>query len=182
MCLRVSVATRPGNGDCARAAVCMAKSGPNQFGTVPPVKEAHDDDLGRAAVGQPAGCRHRSFPGFGRPSCGEVARPTSRQATVGGMKDQDTWQRCLRRAIVESCVPTRNWRWMLASLGIGAGFGLVGALHRLGSEPARLTPDAAVSTARAAFVLLMVVWLVVVAIRFGRHLRACRRVSRGTPF
>jgi hypothetical protein len=81
------------------------------------------------------------------------------------------WHGYLRRAVAASCVPARNWRWMLASLGIGAGFGLVGGLHRLGKEPARLTPDVAASTVRAAIVLFVLVWLVAVAVRLSRLLR-----------
>jgi hypothetical protein len=81
------------------------------------------------------------------------------------------WQAYLRRAVAESCAPARNWRWMLASLGIGAGFGLVGGLYRLGKEPPRLTPDVAASTLRAAIILFAVVWLVMVTVRLGRLLR-----------
>jgi hypothetical protein len=84
------------------------------------------------------------------------------------------WQGDLRRAVAESCAPARNWRWMLASLGIGAGFGLVGGLYRLGKEPARLTPEVAASTLRAALILFVVAWLVAVTVRLAR-LRTGRR-------
>ena len=87
------------------------------------------------------------------------------------MKERGNWWRPLLRAVAESCAPRRNWRWMLASLGIGAGFGLVAGLQRLGQEPARVTQDVAVTVLRVAVVFFVVVWLVVVAIRFGRLLR-----------
>ena len=61
---------------------------------------------------------------------------------------------------------------MLASLGIGAGYGMVGGLYRLGSAPASITPDVAVMVVRTALIFLVVTWLVVVTIRFGRFLRA----------
>jgi hypothetical protein len=86
------------------------------------------------------------------------------------------WGRYLRKALAESCVPRRNWRWMLSSFGIGAGFGLVAGLHRLGQEQARITQEVAMTTVRAAVTFFVVAWLVVVAIRFGRLLRADRRV------
>jgi hypothetical protein len=78
----------------------------------------------------------------------------------------------MRRAAAESCVPARNWRWMLASLGIGAGLGLVAGLHRLGAEPARLTLDVVVTFVRAAVFVFVVAWLVAVAVRCGRLLRS----------
>ena len=78
----------------------------------------------------------------------------------------------LRRAVAESCAPKRNWRWMLASLGIGAGYGMVGGLYRLGSAPASITPDVAVVVVRTALIFLVVTWLVVVMIRLVRFLRA----------
>jgi hypothetical protein len=81
------------------------------------------------------------------------------------------WLGDLRRAAAESCAPRRNWRWMLASLGIGAGFGVIGGLHRLGSQPATITPEVAMTSARAAVVFFAVAWLVAVAVRFGRFLR-----------
>jgi hypothetical protein len=93
----------------------------------------------------------------------------------GGMKVRTVWPVYLRRALAASCVPTRNWRWMLASFGIGAGFGLIGGLHRLGKEPARLSQDVAVSALRGAVLLFVVVWLVIVTMRFGRLLWAHRR-------
>ena len=77
----------------------------------------------------------------------------------------------MRRAAAESSVPARNWRWMLASLGIGAGLGLVAGLQRLGMEPARVTPDVAVTTVRAALLVLVIAWLATVAIRFVRLVR-----------
>jgi hypothetical protein len=77
----------------------------------------------------------------------------------------------MRRAVAESSVPARNWRWMLASLGIGAGLGLVAGLQRLGMEPARVTPDVAVTTVRAALLVLVIAWLATVAIRFVRLVR-----------
>ena len=78
----------------------------------------------------------------------------------------------LRRAVAESCAPRRNWRWMLASLGIGAGYGMVGGLYRLGSAPASITPDVAVMVVRTALIFLVVAWLVAATVRFGRSLRA----------
>jgi hypothetical protein len=86
------------------------------------------------------------------------------------MEERRSW-RALRKAVAESCMPRRNWRWMLASAGIGAGFGMVAGLQRLGQEPASMTPDVALTAVRAAVVFFVLTWLVVVAIRFGRHLR-----------
>ena len=91
------------------------------------------------------------------------------------MKERGLWRRHLRQALAESCAPGRNWRWMLASAGIGAGFGMVAGLQRLGQEPARVTPEVALTTIRAAVVFFVLAWLVVVAIRFGRLLRAAPR-------
>ena len=85
------------------------------------------------------------------------------------MEERGSW-RALRKAVTESCAPRRNWRWMLASIGIGAGFGMVAGLQRLGQEPARMTPDVALTAVRAAIVFFVLTWLVVVAIRFGRLL------------
>jgi hypothetical protein len=85
------------------------------------------------------------------------------------------WPSDLRRAIAASCAPHRNWRWMLSSLGIGAGFGLIAGLERLGQEPASITLDVAASTARGATAFLVVAWLVAVAIRFVRFLRTARK-------
>lgn len=59
---------------------------------------------------------------------------------------------------------------MSASLGIGAGFGVVAGLHRLGSEPASMTPAVAGTSMRVALAFFAVTWLAVVAIRFGRLL------------
>jgi hypothetical protein len=61
---------------------------------------------------------------------------------------------------------------MLASLAIGAGYGMVGGLYRLGTAPASITPDVAVMVVRTALVFLVVGWLVAIAVRFGRLLRA----------
>jgi hypothetical protein len=92
-----------------------------------------------------------------------------------------TWPICLRRAAAESCAPARNWRWMLASVFVGANFGLIGGLYRLGKEPARLTPDIVAGAARAAVIFFGVAWLVAVTIRFGRLLRTRRGQSQGIP-
>jgi hypothetical protein len=88
------------------------------------------------------------------------------------MAERGMWLRDLRRAVAESCAPKRNWRWMLASLGIGAGFGLIAGLHRLGSEPASISPEVAMTSVRAALAFFVVAWLVAIAVRFGRFLRA----------
>jgi hypothetical protein len=91
------------------------------------------------------------------------------------------WLGCLRRAVAESCAPKRNWRWMLASLFIGAGFGLIGGLHRLGSGPASITPDVAMTSARVAVFFFVVTWLVAATVRFGRSLwgwNKSRRLDR----
>ena len=79
------------------------------------------------------------------------------------------------RAAAASSVPRRNWRWMLASLGIGAGLGLVAGLQRLGMEPARITHEVALIIARAALFMFVTAWLATVAIRFGRFLLSERR-------
>jgi len=91
------------------------------------------------------------------------------------MNERGMWWAYLRRALAASCVPTRNWRWMLASLGAGAGLGLIGGLHRLGKEPARLSQDVAFAAVRGAALLFVVVWFVTVTIRFGRLLWTHRR-------
>jgi hypothetical protein len=88
------------------------------------------------------------------------------------------WRRYLRRAAAESCAPRRNWRWTLSSLFIGAGFGLIGGLHRLGDGPASVTPDVAMTSARAALVFFVVAWLAVVTVRFGRSLWARNKSRR----
>lgn len=85
------------------------------------------------------------------------------------------WPSDLRRAVAESCEPRRNWRWMLSSLGVGGGFGLVAGLERLGQEPARITLDVAASVANGAVTFFVVAWLLVVAIRFSRFVRAARK-------
>lgn len=64
---------------------------------------------------------------------------------------------------------------MLASLGIGAGFGLVAGLQRLGREAAQITADVALTAARAAITFLVLAWLVVVMVRFVRLLRGSAR-------
>ncbi len=87
------------------------------------------------------------------------------------MAERGMWIAELRRAAAESCVPARNWRWMLASLGIGAGFGLIAGLHRLGSRPATITPDGALTSGRAALAFLALAWLVAVTVRFVRQRR-----------
>jgi hypothetical protein len=93
-------------------------------------------------------------------------------ATVSGMEDRGLWWKYLRRAAAESSVPVRNWRWMLASLGIGAGLGLVAGLQRLGMEPARITPEVAMTIVRASIFMFLIAWLATVAIRFGRFVRS----------
>jgi len=87
-----------------------------------------------------------------------------------GMAERGMWLGYLRRAAAESCEPRRNWRWMLTSLFIGAGFGLIGGLHRLGNAPASITPDVAMTSVRVALVFFAVTWLVVATARFGRSL------------
>lgn len=64
---------------------------------------------------------------------------------------------------------------MLASLGIGAGFGLVAGLHRLGREPAQISADVADAAGRVAVFFFVLAWLVVVTMRFGRLLRGTAR-------
>ena len=87
------------------------------------------------------------------------------------MSEQDLWPKRLRRAATESSSPARNWRWMLASLAIGAGLGLVAGLHRQGKEPAHLSLDVLGTIMRASAFVFVVVWLVVVALRVGRSRR-----------
>jgi hypothetical protein len=84
------------------------------------------------------------------------------------MNERELWSKRLRRAAIESSRPTRNWRWMLASLAIGAGLGLVAGLHRQGKEPAHLSLDVGLTVLRASVFVLVVVWLVVVAKRSRR--------------
>lgn len=79
------------------------------------------------------------------------------------------WRTDLGRAVAESCAPARNWRWTLSSLGIGAGFGLIAGLHRLGNQPATITSEVALTCGRAALAFFAVGWLVAVAIRFGHR-------------
>jgi len=64
---------------------------------------------------------------------------------------------------------------MPASIGIGAGFGMVAGLQRLGQEPAGVTLDVAMTAVRAAVVFFIPAWLVAVAIRCGRLLRGTAR-------
>ncbi len=80
----------------------------------------------------------------------------------------------LYRAAVDSSVPARNWRWMLASFGIGAGFGVVAGLSRQGAERATFSPKVAGTMVEAGLTFLAIAWLVTVAIRLGRALRAGR--------
>jgi hypothetical protein len=61
---------------------------------------------------------------------------------------------------------------MAASLGIGAGFGVIAGLHRLGNAPASITPEVAMTSLRAALVFFAVAWLVATGVRFGRSLWA----------
>jgi len=81
----------------------------------------------------------------------------------------------LRRALADSCAPRRNWQWMSASLGIGAGFGMIAGLHRLGSAAASITPEVALTSLRAALVFFVVTLVAVVTVRFGRLLLTQRR-------
>jgi hypothetical protein len=81
------------------------------------------------------------------------------------MSKQGLWWKRARRAAAESSSFGRNWRWMLASLAIGAGLGLVAGLQRQGKEPAHLSLDVGVTVVRAAVFVFVVVWLVVVAKR-----------------
>lgn len=90
---------------------------------------------------------------------------------MSGMEKRGSWRRALRKAVAESWALRRNWRWMLGSLGIGAGLGMVAGLQRLGQEPASMTPDVAMTAVRAAIVFFVLTWLVVVAIRFVQLLR-----------
>jgi hypothetical protein len=94
---------------------------------------------------------------------------------MNGMEQPDLWRRSQGKAVADSCTLGRNWRWMLASAGIGAGFGIVAGLQRLGQEPARISLDVAVTAGRAAVVFVVLAWLVVVTIRFGRLLRGTLR-------
>ena len=64
---------------------------------------------------------------------------------------------------------------MLASLGIGAGFGLVAGLQRLGQEPAQISPEVALTALRAAVTFVVLAWLGAVTIRFVRLLRGSAR-------
>jgi hypothetical protein len=88
------------------------------------------------------------------------------------MQERGSWPIHLRQAALESSRFGRNWRWMLASLGVGGGLGLVAGLLRQGREPAHLALAEAVAMLRAAVLVFVVAWLVVVAVRFGRRLRS----------
>ncbi len=93
-------------------------------------------------------------------------------ASVSAMKGLGPWWIDLRRAAVESSNLGRNWRWMLVSLGIGAGLGLVAGLIRQGAAPASLSLDVVVAMLRVAIFAVVVAWFVAVAIRFGRLRRS----------
>jgi hypothetical protein len=90
------------------------------------------------------------------------------------MKDKGWRWKCLRRAAVEGSSFAGNWRWMLASLAIGAGFGMVAGLQRLGMEPARVSLDVMATIVRAALTFFVIAWLVAIAVRFSRLLRSAR--------
>ena len=96
-----------------------------------------------------------------------MLRPTRGRGQID-MSERDLWSKRLRRAATESSSPARNWRWMLASLAIGAGLGLVAGLHRQGKEQAQLSLDVGLTVLRAAVFVLVVVWLIVVAKRSRR--------------
>ena len=70
----------------------------------------------------------------------------------------------------------RNWRWMLASLGIGAVLGLVAGPQRLGMEPARITDEVATTFVRATFFVFMAAWFVTA--RRKRPKRTATRLFR----
>jgi hypothetical protein len=84
------------------------------------------------------------------------------------MKERGVLWKHLRRALAESSDLGRNWRWMLISLGIGAGLGLVAGLQRQGREPAHLSPEVGVAMLRAALFVFLAAWIVTIAIRFRR--------------
>jgi hypothetical protein len=86
------------------------------------------------------------------------------------MNERALWRQ-LRRAAAESSSPARNWRWMLASLAVGAGLGLVAGLHRQGKAPAHLSLDVLLTVVRASVFVFVVAWLVAVALRIGRARR-----------
>ena len=88
------------------------------------------------------------------------------------MRERGLLGRSLRRAVAESCTPRRNWRWMLASLAIGAGYGMIAGLQRLGQEQARITLAVALTVLEVAVTFLVLAWLAVVTIRFIRLWRA----------
>lgn len=64
---------------------------------------------------------------------------------------------------------------MLASAGIGAGFGLVAGLQRLGREPAQVLLEVALTALRGAVVFFVLAERGVVAVRFVRRLRSTPR-------
>jgi hypothetical protein len=80
----------------------------------------------------------------------------------------------LSRAVTESCAPARNWRWMLASFGIGAGFGIVAGLARQGAERASFSLQVAGTMVEVAVTFLVIAWIGIVAFRFVRSLRLRR--------
>ena len=51
-----------------------------------------------------------------------MLRPTGGRGQID-MNERASWWKQLRRAAAESSSPARNWRWMLASLAVGAGLG-----------------------------------------------------------
>ena len=65
----------------------------------------------------------------------------------------------------------RDRRHIVANRVGGAGFGLIAGLHRLGSRPATITPDGALTSGRAALAFLALAWLVAVTVRFVRQRR-----------
>jgi hypothetical protein len=89
---------------------------------------------------------------------------------MSSVEERGFW-RALRKAVAGSCAPGRNWRWMLVSIGIGAGFGMVAGLQRLGQEPARVSLEVVLTMIRAAVAFFLLAWLAAVTIRFGRLMR-----------
>src|SRR5690242_14088280 len=99
-----------------------------------------------------------------------MLRPPSGRGQTVPVKVRRMWKH-LCRAAVESSLPGRNWRWMLASLGVGAGFGLVAGLKRLGAKPATFSWAVAGTLLKVALVALAVAWIATVAIRVVRSIR-----------
>ena len=58
---------------------------------------------------------------------------------------------------------------------IGTVGGLVAGLQRLGQEPARISPEVAMTALRAAVAFFVLAWLAAVTIRFFRLLRGSAR-------